>query len=813
MEQNLKTRLYSFVIFILTICPLTFAMTVNLQGGELFFKTPEISFENGRPGINLFVSNEKTPLEWIPESRPKEFETYRLTVLGDKGIDHSFVWTHPDGYRLEWTVFKFADRPGLTLRASFTNDSNKPVALHNFILVRSDSQSLKAKGDPATWWLDSPNFYTRRIGNLKQVLPSEKKLKEEKAYFGREFYEEGDPRYEDGRYRTFRDGITLYKDNGLNKKSPGLMMHAVGPGVSDIRFDMCVDNGTIMMSIVSSMDNILVDPGETRCSEECMILAEPYHDASLTMYKWIAKSHGAKLDRGPIYGWCSWYGPCSHLVNDDGVKIADAVKKYRKYMPLNVIQLDDNWQEKSQYGYGVWTPDEKKFPNGFGPTISAINEVGAIPGIWIAPNRVTSGYAPKDWNVGYAEGTPRLEYIDPTQPDVEEHIREAVGPLYRAGFRYYKFDFNHMFSGRSNNPKMTRMQVMRYYYKILREEVSWDSYVLACTSNLERCLAGYVDAMRIGSDVPLNWNRKYCSDGIPFDPIGISECIRSVGKKALANGVLFYNDPDVSYANYGRDICKTWHSYVGLLGGTMMVSEKLFDEEGFSPGKNKMRMMEISHPPAPEKAWSMRGGVDLYHQQFGFTATRPYGNFACVLLCNHKDTVRDIEIDNLYIEPVIGNKYYVWSFWDEKFLGTAGNGFKVKQIPAHNAALLRLTSIPEKEMPVLIGSNLHIAMGSAEIQSLTADSNGLKIDLLPSAGALNGRLYIHSKKPIDIDKVTGMSAFVVQDQENVYTVVLNDRDPYTDQKLVLKITDVKPKTKEMLKNDKKYSVSGFQENQ
>ena len=340
MKDSLITKMCDIMTFLATTCTVASAMMVNVQNGQLSFQTPEITFEGGRPGVNLLVGDEETPLQWIPQGKPQTFRTYRLTPLGDRGGDCNCLWRHPNGYRLLWTVFEFNDRPGLTLRATFTNDSDKPVKLHNFVLLHSDSQSLVCKGDAARWWLDCPNFYTRRMGNLKQLLPSERQLKDEGAYFGRAFYEPDDPRYEDGRYRAFQDGITLYQDNGLNTTSPGLMMHAVGPGVSDIRFDMGVDNGTIRMSMLSRMYKIVVDPGETRSSEECMILAEPFRDASLTMYKWIAKTHGSKLDRGPIYGWCSWYGPYNSAKERDLYAVAEAVKKYRDHMPLDVLQVD-----------------------------------------------------------------------------------------------------------------------------------------------------------------------------------------------------------------------------------------------------------------------------------------------------------------------------------------------------------------------------------------------------------------------------------------------------------------------------------------
>ena len=69
--------------------------------------------------------------------------------------------------------------------------------------------------------------------------------------------------------------------------------------------------------------------------------------------------------------------------------------------------------------------------------------------------------------------------------------------------------------------------------------------------------------------------------------------------------------------------------------------------------------------------------------------------------------------------------------------------------------MLRLTALPQsEEVPVLIGSNLHISMGAAEIKSIDVKADRIAI-ALTDAGARSGALFFHSRKPLAAGKAEG----------------------------------------------------------
>ncbi len=744
-------------------------MRLSAENGVLEFSAKGMRLTGGRPGLTLLVGEEEKLLTWTPNATPQTASRVRQTALGYPGEDRSFSWVHPDGYALTWTICELEDGSGFTLRSKFKNGSAEKVRLHNFILCRTPRDAFVCAGDPASWCLGTTSFYNRRIGNLERVLPSEEELAHQKAYLGRVQYSTRDPRRKDGHWRAFRDVITLYTDSSQR----GLTMGAVGPPVSDVRFNVRVDHGRMLLEILGTMNDVLVDPGETRESEQILVLARPYREAVQTMFRWIAETHGSRTQRGALFGWLSWYGPYTGITADIVGRVAKAVGKHRDRIPMQVIQLDDLWQVDR----GDWRAHPGGFPDGMKVVADAIRQAGAIPGIWMA---VMNTYAPKPKH--WYQGKPRKDgagYIDPTHPEGEKFIRESVRRMYQVGYRYYKFDFNHISgAGRLYNPKLTRVQAMRHLYGILREELGEDSYILACTGNVERCLAGFVDAVRVGSDSPRGgrWNTPPAlSDQFYPGPGVVPALIRTAAQSALANGILFACDPDATFAVRETNNAHAWESYVGLLGGLNMISEPLDRTEVFSPGSRAMHMVEILNPPAPDKGWSMNGGVDPWHRQFGFVAERSWGNFASVALYNTGEEPADVVLNTTEL-GALGDEFHVWSFWDERYVGLGNADFAARNVPPRGVALLRLTAQPKDEdQPVLVGSSLHYSMGSAEIKEVRPSGSGITIELNPKAGAIEGKLFIYSANPLQLKGVTGARATVTPAGDRVYVVQLEQR--------------------------------------
>lgn len=486
---------------------------------------------------------------------------------------------------------------------------------------------------------------------------------------------------------------------------------------------------------------------------------------------------------------------------------------------MQVIQIDDGWQEKS----GDWKANNK-FPHGMGFCADKIRDACTIPGIWMSPV-VCLTDKPSEWFQNK-----KGQFLDPTHPEVEQFIISSIKELKDAGYRYFKFDYNSIGKYCPYNEKMTKFEITRHLFSLYRKAIGEESFLLACGVPC-RPVIGMADASRIGFDALARWKSyPLADDNLPTLCTDISSAIVSTARSSIMNNIVYYTDHDVSYLlpraeshiwqgpkdsfnpevhGLNRDGLQTFHSYVGLLGGMTKISEPLNMPE--YQQHNALRMLEILNSPAPDKGWSMNGDIDPSGSQFGFVAMRPWGNFASLVLMNKEDTTLNAKLD-VYNLQELGEKFFVWSFWDEEFLGTGDSDFISKNLPPHGCALLRLTQInDQKDIPVIVGSNLHISMGSAEIDLIEAAPAELKI-ILKNVGAKDGKLFIYSEKALKVKHSSGCNAFIIPQENQIFALVINDRSAY-DPSIIHLSEDNNPiSADEILKNPdlyQKFIKAGF----
>ena len=131
----------------------------------------------------------------------------------------------------------------------------------------------------------------------------------------------------------------------------------------------------------------------------------------------------------------------------------------------------------------------------------------------------------------------------------------------------------------------------------------------------------------------------------------------------------------------------------------------------------------------------------------------------------------------------------MWSFWDNKFLGTAKGTWSTPQLEGWACQHLVFTPIDgtAANAPVLIGSNLHISSGVAEIKTVASTSKSIQV-VLTDAGARDGKLFFHSTKPLKLAQATGLEASPVEAAgENIWSIEIRARRADVAQTLKLSI--------------------------
>src|SRR3546814_17055753 len=101
---------------------------------------------------------------------------------------------------------------------------------------------------------------------------------------------------------------------------------------------------------------------------------------------------------------------------------------------------------------------------------------------------------------------------------------------------------------------MTRFQAQRELFRLVRNAIGTESYLLACGISDQRSLVPFVDADRIGTDTEGNWGfgRALATDSQPADIHGFWYPVLSMVNKSYDNGVLCNADPD----EIGRVSCR-----------------------------------------------------------------------------------------------------------------------------------------------------------------------------------------------------------------------------------------------------------------
>ena len=708
-----------------------------------------LHFSGGVPGLQLLLGPEETPWNWSGTPDQPASRRRRLTPLGE-GVESVVQWHTPENYRVEWRITELSNFKGFSLRTIFTNFTAGPVRLRKLGILKSSSSALRLDG--GDWFVSSSigGWQDPPAGNLSAARPS---------------------------VRRFRDFAAIYSQMGER----GVFMAAVGPAESDVGIEFFNKADGYDLSIFSEMTDIVVDSGESRTSEEVVFLFASYQAAAESAMRWLAATHGSRVHRGAFTGWCSWYEQYTDISAAHVIDVATALKEHRSTIPHAVIQIDEGYEK----AWGDWRVNSK-FPKGWAPVTQAIRDAGATPGVWIAPLGVydslqlhrdhpewfqfsASGCEPAGTNF---LGNP-LHFLDPTHPEVQQMIRKNLRAAMAEGFRYFKIDFNIIESCRFFDKKTTRFQAFRNLYRLYREEVGEESYLNACCSGLKRAPIGFVDAMRISADSDYQWS-------------WILLAIRGTAETCPANGILMTADPDVFFTKLRPEASspltnsqiESWQGFVGLLGGLAMTSEPLHRSEYLST----FHELEILTPPVPERGRSFLPGMEVYPSLFGFIAERLWGDFAVVQVFNASDKVADVRLSAPDLDRF--GKCHLWSFRDGKYLGVASGTHVEKNLPPWGSRLIRMTPVCGR--PVLVGSDLHIGMGAAEIKAFSAGEDTLLIEL-HDAGARAGNLWIHSEQALLMESAQGCEARLQESGEHLWKLELSKRGRDSDQRIVLAV--------------------------
>lgn len=677
-------------------------------------------------------------------------ETLGMTPFGEAVISTATYGN--DEFQYTLTLKRLKDLRAFTVQGVLHNLSDDNVTLNSFdLLDMRDGPGGKFRVANSDDWLVTPLMEDTPAVSLTEA---EKRLNE---------------------------AALVYRDDGH-----GFLVGPVGPAEAYTYVQ------AVEQSLIASvnMDNVLVRAGESRRSEEMIVSFEPVNTSIDIWTRWVATTHGVRRNKGPVYGWCSWYDRTTNIDAAHVLDVTQTIKENPNTFGKGIIQIDDGYQKMD----GDWTANEK-FSDGMASVASVIRDAGCVPGVWFAPLMVMPDHPWAKENPDAiqkdAGGLERFmnpnpfhpagaHWINPDHPESKKFLYNIISDAKKRGFGYIKIDFNGI-GNRFVDPTKTRLQIFRELYTLYREAAGDEMYILSCLGQPTRGVIGFIDAARIGPD---------------SHPAHFEKCLKSVLRFQIFDNVWWQNDPDVSYlapklpsrrvgfTPQGEGMWKTWHNINTLVGGTAMISEPINKPDVQEVWRN----YEIMRPGSCEPARLLTLGKSPHNTTFGFAAERPYGDFAVYNLYNVTEGMNALTLDFKEAGLPDGVKCAVFDFWSNEVVGYAMDTYTTEPLEHLSSALLRFTPIMS-ERPTLVGSNLHLSIGATEVDNIRTTPSKLLVDL-SDAGAQGGALTFHSKRALEASDSKNCSITSVDSiGENLWRVQVANRQWGEAQFLELKILD------------------------
>jgi alpha-galactosidase len=148
-----------------------------------------------------------------------------------------------------------------------------------------------------------------------------------------------------------------------------------------------------------------------------------------------------------------------------------ALAKIAKEAGVEMFVIDDGWfkgRTKSDEGLGDWEVDKKKFPNGLGPLIKSINDMGMDFGIWVEPENVVRKSdiyrEHPDWALNFPnrKGSNYRLFLNLGKEEVYQYLLRSLTKLLKENnIKFIKWDQNTYLSepGWSDAPEAMQREV------------------------------------------------------------------------------------------------------------------------------------------------------------------------------------------------------------------------------------------------------------------------------------------------------------------------------------------------------------------
>jgi len=518
-------------------------------------------------------------------------------------------------------------------------------------------------------------------------------------------------------------------------------------------------------------DMAQLDPGAMMATDWAVIqfVEIDAPDPLATFLEAVARENGvARRTSQVATGWCSWY----HFYQDiSETKIRanlNAATETQDSVPLDLIQNDDGFEAQ----IGDWFDFDPGFPNGVAPLAQEIREAGFTPGLWLAPFIVHSksklANNRRDWLLRNRWGLPVNagfvwnnfnKALDLTHPDAMAYACDVVRTATKEwGYLYLKLDFLYAaaLKGRFRDRTKTRAQVLRMGLEAIRQAVGPDVELLGCGCPLGSAI-GLVDAMRIGADVAPRWMPKEMGFEAPVrdeTPLpSTRNALLNTLTRASMHSRWWVNDPDCLLIRPDSELTlpeiQSLATAIALTGGALLLSDDLphLPPDRLQIAKQLLPLIDPSTSPlGTGQALRVMDWFDApMPRLLRLDLENETGPWHLLAVFNWEDQSTDVSLPLEKFDLAPNRGYLSRFFWEGTSGWVSGGSLNLGAIPPHGVRLLSLRPKP-KDVPVYLGSDLHISQGLEVAQWLATNSEGVHLQL-ERPGKSQGQIELYLPQP------------------------------------------------------------------
>ncbi|MDD5598779.1 MAG: alpha-galactosidase [Victivallaceae bacterium] len=505
----------------------------------------------------------------------------------------------------------------------------------------------------------------------------------------------------------------------------------------EIMFEFDAFRNLKEFSAFCNAEGLTLKPGAKLSSEELFINIEDTASKGLDSYALkLREKMNCKPVLKPVTGWSTWDYYFGNISEENILENVDFLARHKQEIPMEYIQIDAGYTVDKLYEWENWN---ERFPHGPKWLVKKINEKGFKAGLWLVPFWACRGsvlaerhpdWLIKDKNGNALSPAESSFALDGTHPEVRKYLRDLARTITCDwGFEYIKIDGASMIGmteGIHYDLNATSCQAYRRGIEAFRAGMKSGTYFMG---GIFGPSIGIVDAMRIGSDVGARWDGSktdiHAGERDRYHGCGnITRAISSSLNTAFMNKRLWSNDGDYLVV---RDDCselslseaRTWATVTGLYGGSVILSD---------------RMATLSQPRLEilKKIFPVNGitavPVDFLKKDIpeilAADITINNDSWKIAALFNYSDfpALKTLSFTDIGLDP--RKEYHVFGFWKQKYHGAFMNSVSLP-LEAHSCEVMAIRE--NKHVPQLLGTDIHISQGKAEIETVQFKDNALVV--------------------------------------------------------------------------------------